>query len=142
MLLAIIASSNVAAVKIYHWVDENGIPNFSQYRPGSDVPGVSEQELVEATLPDQAEDVYNVEAHAKLMADWREELKQKREDARERKRRIAEQQPIRYQQPEPNYFGSFWYPPYYHRPPVRPPNKPVPPVAVPGPPSTLRPRGN
>ena len=145
--LAVIASTNLAATEIYHWVDENGVPHYSQYRPGDDTQNVSTQKL-EDTAPagnSQQEDVYNLEAHEKRMTAWREERDQERKDARERKRKIAEQQPIKHSEPYRDYSRSFWYPPIYNRPPYRPPQKPPirpeHPIVLPSPPSTLLPRG-
>jgi hypothetical protein len=141
-LLAMITSPKVAAAEIYHWVDENGVPHYSQYRPGDDTPNVSTKKL-EDTTPDQVEDVYNLEAHEKRMTAWREERDQERKETRERKRKIAEQQPIKHSEPYRDYSRSFWYPPIYnrppHRPPNRPPHRPQPPVINPRPPSPFLP---
>jgi len=52
VLLAIIASSSAAAYEIYHWLDENGVPDFSQQRPDGKTPGVSKLNLVDTTPPD------------------------------------------------------------------------------------------
>jgi hypothetical protein len=147
VFLLVIVSTKLAASDIYHWVDENGVQHFSQYRPAGNIPDVSELQLEDSVVPanDQVEDVYNIEAHEKHMAEWREEREQKREDARERNRQVA-QQPIKYTQPERDYSRSYWFPPIYnrppHRPPHRPPVKPEPPVVLPSPPSTLLPRGD
>jgi len=142
--LAVIASANIAAAEIYHWVDENGVSHYSQVRPVDDIPNVSIQKL-EDTTPDQVDDVYNLEAHEKRMIAWREERDQERKETRERKRKIAEQQPIKHSEPYRDYSRSFWYPPIYNRPPYRPPNKPPlrpkQPGVLPSPPSTLLPRG-
>ena len=146
-LLALIASTNIAATEIYHWVDENGVPHYSQYRPGDDIPNVSTQKLVDTTPSgnDQVEDVYNLEAHEKRMTAWREEREQERKEARERKKQAAQQQPIKHSEPYRDYSRSFWYPPIYNRPPHRPPYerpiKPQHPIVNPSPPSTLLPRG-
>ena len=144
-LLAVIASTNLAAAEIYHWVDENGVPHYSQHRPDDDIQNVSTQKL-EDTAParnDQQEDVYNLEAHEKRMTAWREERDQERKDARERKRKIAEQQPIKHSEPYRDYSRRFLYPPIYnrppYRPPYRPPQKPQPPVVNPRPPSPFLP---
>jgi len=141
-LLAMITSTKVAAAEIYHWVDENGVPHYSQVRPVDDIPNVSMQKL-EDTTPDQVDDVYNLEAHEKRMTAWREERDKERKEARERKRKIAEQQPIKQSEPYRDYSRSFWYPPIYnrppYRPPYRPPHKPQPPVVNPRPPSPFLP---
>lgn len=148
VFLLVIASTKLAASEIFHWVDENGVQHFSQYRPAGNIPDVSELQLEDSVVPanDQVEDVYNIEAHEKHMAEWREERDQKREDARERKRQVAQQQPVKYTQPDPYYSRSYWYPPIYNRPPRRPPHrppaKPEHPVVLPSPPSTFLPRGD
>ncbi len=143
-LLAMITNPKVTAAEIYHWVDENGVSHYTQVRPGDDIPNVSIQKLEDST-PDQVDDVYNLEAHEKRMIAWREERDQERKETRERKRKIAEQQPIKHSEPYRDYSRSFWYPPIYNRPPYRPPHKPPlrpkQPGVLPSPPSTLFPRG-
>ncbi len=150
VLLAVIASTNVAATEIFQWVDENGVQHFTQYPPDSEVQGVSKQTLVEAGPRGEGpvEDVFNVEAHEKHMAEWREERDKKRKEARERND-YATQQPPKYQQRNYDYSRSLWYPPIYNRPPQRPPYRPPnrPPVNPerpifnPRPPTTSIPRG-
>jgi len=130
--IAVIACTTTAATEIYHWVDENGVSHFSQYQPGNDTQNVSKKKL-EDTTPDQVEDVYNLEAHEKRMAEWREEREQERKETRERKKQAAQQQPIKHSEPYNDYSRSFWYPPIYNRPPHRPPHKPQPPVVNPRP---------
>ena len=136
--LLAIAGTKVLASEIYHWVDENGVQHFSQYKPAGDVPNVSQQILKDATPPGDGEDVYNVEEHEKRMAAWREERDKKREEARERN---SKQQPINYREPERVYGRGYWYPPVYGRPPYKPPHKPIPPIEKPRPPSYVKPRG-
>lgn len=142
VVLAVIAGTKVSASEIYHWVDENGVQHFSQYKPAGDIPNVSQQKMEDAVPPGDGEDVYNVEEHEKRMAAWREEREQKRKDAQEQKRLEAQRQPIRYQEPARNYVRPYWYPPIHNRPPHRPPHKPTPPIEKPGPPSSVRPRGD
>lgn len=136
--IAIIACTKTAATEIYHWVDENGVPHYSQYRPGDDTPNVSTKKL-EDTTPDQVEDVYNLEAHEKRMTAWREEREKERKETRERNKQAAQQQPIKHSEPYRDYSRSFWYPPIYNRPPHRPPNRPQPPIVNPRPPSPFLP---
>ena len=119
-LLAAIASTNIVATEIYHWVDENGVSHFSQYRPGADTPNVSTKK-VEENAPDQVDDVYNLEAHEKRMTAWREEREKERKETRERNKQAAQQQPIKHSEPYRDYSHGFWYPPIYNRPPHRPP---------------------
>lgn len=143
VLLAVFAAANLAAFDVYHWVDQNGVAHYSQYRPASDIPNVKVQKLEDTRTPGdgQVEDIYNVEAHEKHMAAWRQEREQMRKDARERKMLAAQQQPVRYPQPERNYVRPYWYPPLQNRPIHRPSPKPRPPVANPRPPSRVKPRG-
>jgi len=137
VVLATIVSSKAPASEIYHWVDENGVQHFSQYRPSDDTPNVSTQKLEDSAPPGDGEDVYNVEEHEKRMAAWRKEREQQRKDARERN---SQKKPIKYQEPARSYPGQYWYPPIYRRPPNRPPNKPTPPIEKPSPPSYVKPR--
>ena len=125
VLLALCMSTRIAATEIYHWVDENGVPHYSQQAPGSDTRGVSKQALVDTdpTGNGEAEDVYNVEAHEKHMAEWRADREKQRKEARENKCYSAQQQPIKYQQSNRDYSQSLWLPPIYGRPPYRPPHR-------------------
>ncbi len=143
VLLAVFSSAVVAKNEIYHWVDKNGIPHYSQYRPSGDIPGLSTQKLEGATPPGdgRTEDVYNVKAHEKRMVAWRKEREQKRKDALERKRLAAQRQPVRYPVQRRSFSRSYWYPPFYGRPPHKPPVKPQPPVENPRPPSKAFPHG-
>ncbi len=132
-MLGIVLSTIATASEIYYWVNENGVSNFSQYRPASNTPDVSTLELETSKPPGngQYEDVYNVEAHEKRMIAWRAERQKEREDSRERKRQASQQVQIQYIQPQ----NPYWYPrPYYN---YRPPYKPHPPIEKPRPPSIL-----
>jgi len=142
-VLAIFASSKLPAAEIYHWVDENGVQHFSQYRPSGDIPDLSTQKLQDTAPPGngELEDVYNIEEHEKRMTEWREDRDKKREEARERERQQAQQQPKSYPEQYNRYARPYWYRPAYGRPPYRPPNKPRPPVTKPTPPSHLVPPG-
>lgn len=137
--LAMIASPLTLGGEVYHWLDENGVPNFSQRQPGEEVEGVSRLILPDTTPPDYDpdEDRYDIEAQAERMAALRKEMEQQREDARERRRNIAQQQVIPYQEPYRRYARGIWFPPYYPRPPLRP----QPPVTVPYRSATLAPPG-
>lgn len=139
VLLAMIASTAALAGEIYHWVDENGVQNFSQKPPDGKIPGVSQLNLVDTTPEDYDpdEDRYGVEAQAERMAALREEMEQEREDARERERNAAQQQAVQYREPYRRYSNGVWLPPIYPRPPV----KPELPIEVPYPTATLRPPG-
>jgi len=128
------------ATEVYHWVDDNGVANFSQIAPAVNVEGV-ELKTLEDTTPadyDPEEDIYGVEAQAERMAALREEMDEKREAALERRRNeTTSQRSVQYQ--NPYRYGTL---PYW-RPPLRPvpPIEPLPPIAVPYPTDTFRPPG-
>ena len=134
--LAMIASTTALASEIYHWLDENGVPNFSQKQPAGKMPGVTLLTLADTTPSDYdpEEDRYGVQAQAERLNALREERERKREAVRERQRYTAQQQVVQYREPVRRYSNAFWYPPIYSRPPQRP----RPPIAVPHPTSTLK----
>ena len=138
VFLALCASTIVVGEEIYHWLDENGVPNFSQRQPDEDTRGVSKLNLPDTTPPDYDpdEDRYGVEAQAERMTALREEMDKQREDARERRRNTA-QQPMQYREPYRRYARGIWHPPIY----TRPPPIPQPPIVVPYRTATLRPPG-
>ena len=141
LVLAVIFGTKVFASEIYQWVDESGVSHFSQQPPDSDTPNVSTQKIRD-TAPSgasQGEDIYNTKAHEERMAEWRAEREQERKDARDRKNQAANQNSIRYSQPES--YGTTRYP---YRPIYRPPNRPVypeRPIFNPRPPTTSLNRG-
>jgi len=130
-LLALVASTTLVASDIYHWVDENGVSHYSQYQPGDDTPNVSRQELENKSSRGngEVEDVYNVAAHEKHMAEWREERDKNRADARARNKQTTQQHSTRNPESYSAQSGSYWYPPVYGKQPVRP----RPPIARPRP---------
>ena len=137
--LAMIASPAAPGSEIYHWLDENGVPNFSQKEPDGELQGVSRLTLTDTMPPDYDpdEDRYGIEAQAERMAALREEMEQQREDARERRRNTPQQQAVHYPEPYRRYARGIWHPPYYPRPPPRP----QPPIVVPYRTATLEPPG-
>ena len=138
--LAMLFSTQLLAAEIYHWVDENGVQHFTQYRPDDDIPNVSTQKLEDTTPPGdgQPEDIYNLEEHEKRMAAWREERDQNGKDARERK----QQQQVQYPEQNNRYIRPYWRRPIYGRPPIKPPTIPEPPIEIPrSPPHNIPPRG-
>jgi hypothetical protein len=137
-LLALTASMPLAATEVFHWVDENGVPNFSQQAPGGRTSGVS-QLTVDGVAPpgyDPEEDVYNVKAQQERMQALREEMADRREASAERQRnqpqQTAQYRNIGYSNP------LFWNPPYNPRPPI----EPQPPIAQPYPTVPFRPLGS
>jgi len=139
VFLVLAAAGSAFATEIYHWVDENGVPHYSQNAPPGAVDGVETMSL-ENTAPadnDPEEDIYGVEAQAQRMAALREEMEEKR-TARQEQRKAAARQPIvQYQNPVNYGYGPFWRPPSRPRPPV----EPVPPIENPYPTDTLKPPG-
>lgn len=139
-LLAIIAGKAAADYEIYHWLDENGVPNFSQKQPDRKTPGISILNLADTTPPDYdpGEDRYGVREQAQRMNALREEMKQRRDASRERQRNAARQQVVQYREPV-RYYSH----PIRHSPILsRKPHKPQAPVVVPDPTSTLEPFKN
>jgi hypothetical protein len=120
--LALLASSPVVATEIYHWVDENGVSNFSSTAPPGLAEEVSKMTLEDTTPPDYdpEEDRYGVAAQAERMASLREEMAEKREERRDRESKPVQQQPVQYSDPYRYGNFGFWQPPYYTRPPVTP----------------------
>ena len=134
LLLGFGITTILPAAEIYHWVDENGVSHYSQYKPDSSTTDFSSQkmETTESRVSGDAEDVYNVEAHEKKMAEWRESRQIEREELRERKSQVLQQPQIIYNQPQ----QSRWYPRGYYN--HRPPN-PEHPIAGPRPPPSILP---
>ena len=137
-LLACVASMPAAATEVFHWVDENGVPNFSQQAPGGNTSGVNQLTL-DGTAPpdyDPEEDRYNVKAQQERMQALREEMAARREAGAERQRNqpqpAVQYRNIGYSNP------LFWNPPYYPRPPI----EPQPPIAQPYPTVPFRPPGS
>jgi len=139
VLLATMASATLYADEIYHWIDENGVQNFSQTQPAGNTTGVSKMNLADTTPADYdpEEDRYDVEAQAERMNALREDMEKRREAARERQRSAAQQPAVQYREPARYYSRPLLYPPIY----PRPPHRPEPPIAVPYPTDTLRPPG-
>ena len=135
--LVLFASMPVCALEVYHWVDENGVANFSQNKPSGELSGVRVLELEDNSVPDYdpEEDRYGVQAQAERMVAMREEMEQRRAQARQRNQYPVQQSVVQYSDPYRNYSRGLWLPPAY---PVRPP-KPEPPIEVPYPVSTLDP---
>ena len=136
------ACSPAIATEVYHWVDENGVSHFTQNAPTSEVDGVKKMTLEDTTPPgyDPDEDRYDVEGQEKRMASIRDEMQEKREADRERKRKAAAQRPaVQYQQPYQYGYSPFLSPGYPIQP--LPPSRPEPPIAVPYPSVPFAPPG-
>ena len=134
--LAILASSKMAAQEIFHWIDENGVPNFSQERPAGNVDGLNKMYL-ENTAPtdyDPEEDIYGIEEQAERMQALREDMEKRRQENREREKYVVQQPVQQYRDPYQFYSRRLWYPPLY----PKPPHRPKPPIAVPYETATLQ----
>ena len=135
-LLAIVASGTSAAQEIFHWVDENGVPNFSQERPAGSVQEFSELYLEDTTPADYdpEQDIYGIEEQAERMQALREDMEKRREENREREKYVVQQPVQQYRDPYQFYSRPLWYPPLY----PKPPHRPRPPIAVPYETATLQ----
>ena len=138
-LLAMISRTAVAAIEIYHWLDENGIPNYSQTRPEGKIPDVNKLIMVDTTPPDYdpEKNPYSVQANTERMVALREKMEQRREARRERRRTVSQRQFVPYREPVPYYSHPVWYQPIHPVPPQNPP----PQIAEPDPIATLIPSG-
>lgn len=134
--LAIMAASTAAAQEIYHWVDENGVPNFSQERPPGSIQDFSELYLEDSTPADYdpEQDIYGIEEQAERMQALREDMEKRREENREREKYVVQQPVQQYRDPYQFYSRRLWYPPLY----PKPPHRPKPPIAVPYETATLQ----
>ena len=138
-LLALLVSPTAFATEIYHWVDENGVANFSSTAPPGHNDQVKTVVLDDSPAPryDPEKDPFDVEGQAERMSAYREEMTRRREAAAKRRAAQPQPQPVQYQN---RYIGGAWWNrPYYPRPPVSRPN---PPVAVPYETATFRPPGH
>ena len=136
MLIASGMFSPLSAEEFYYWVDENGVANFSQWAPVEPVENVVREQLPATDEPafDPDEDLFAVEATQQSIQSLRDEMQQRREDARQRQ--ASNEPTIIYQPVETNPY-PYWYPGYLPRPPrpdwppgenQRPQPRPVPPV--------------
>lgn len=118
------------AAEIYHWVDAEGVPHFSQTAPPQAVDEVKTLEI-DGSQPagyDPNEDIYNVAAQAEATQAVYDKLAENRK-ARQKEQSTAQNTVIYY--PEPDAYNQIRYPPVYRpRPPDRPPD-PRPPESRP-----------
>ena len=135
--LLLLASVPAYSYEIYHWIDENGVPNFSQERPAREIQGVRVMQLEDSAAPDfdPAEDRYGVQAQAERMAALREDMRKRRDEERQRAQYAAPQPVVQYYDPYRSYSHGIRLPPRY---PVIPP-RPEHPIEVPYRTSTLDP---
>jgi hypothetical protein len=137
----------VLAGPIYHWVDEDGVHHYTETAPPSRSTDVELVTVEDTRSPDYdpEQDLYNVAGQAERMQARRDELAQKREAARERQERLAQQQPtVVYRDAGLPYSSTWWggnpgYPVRPGKPPVKPgrppwkPGKPELPIEPPEP---------
>lgn len=140
LFLAFLTAScafNAAAQQVYHWIDDNGVPVYSQRPPPSGVPVDVLHLDVREPDPDAGEDIYDVAAQQQRMEALREELVRQRERRRER---APARQPDAAEPPQAIVYPN-WYAPLRPRPPrpPRPPAEPEPPTPAPDGTDTLKP---
>jgi len=125
------ASSPLLAEEFYYWVDENGVPNFSQWAPANPVDDLTKEPLPasEPVPYNPDEDLYAVQATQEAMQSLRDEMEQRREAARAQK--AAAQPKVIYQQPVEYTAFPYWYPGFRPRPPRPPRPEPRPVTSVP-----------
>jgi len=121
-------TATAGAAEVYHWVDENGVANYSQAAPPEGTTGVIRLALEDSAPPgyDPDQDIYNVQAQAERMQAMREEMAERHEARLERERQAFRNQAA--VQPRQVIYGQppWWYPPYRPRPPIEPPIEPPP----------------
>lgn len=118
---------------IYHWVDEDGVPHYSQTPPADASVPVESRRIAASTPDDYDPDEYEYSVmnqaeriHAEwaaLAADKAAEQAAEREARREARRQERERQA--YESYERDRYGwrygrDFWYPSVHPRPPLRP----------------------
>lgn len=135
--LLFLASTPAYGLQIYHWIDEHGVPNFSQEKPVAEAGDVEVLELDDGTGADHdpAEDRYGIEAQAERMAALREKMRMRREEQQRQTQYAVRQPTVQYPEPYRSYSHGIWLPPRY---PLVPP-RPEPPIARPYPTATLDP---
>jgi hypothetical protein len=119
-LILAIKANPVFAAEIFHWVDEDGILNFSDWAPEDNNVEVSKLVVSESNPPgyDPSEDENSVLGQAERMSDRWEELKDRKEERKKQQLELAQQERL------PQYVDYEY--PYYYRPgyfshSVRPP---------------------
>jgi hypothetical protein len=119
----LLAPAIAHATEIYRWVDENGVPNFSQNAPPAETTGVTQMILDDAAPPghDPEVDIYHVQAQAERIQALRDEMAERRQARLERERTEARQHTARQPQPHTHARPVWWHPPLVPRPPVQPP---------------------
>ncbi|HLF31249.1 MAG TPA: DUF4124 domain-containing protein [Xanthomonadales bacterium] len=131
ILLGSLLAAPLAASEIYHWVDANGVHNYSQWAPSEAIDGVSRQIIVDADPPDRDpdEDLYAVDATAKQMQALWDEIEQRREQQRQPPPQAIDR--VEAQQQEPYYALPGWYGRPVNRPGNKPGNRPPRPPELP-----------
>ena len=127
LLLASAAASEIPALEVYSWVDENGVTHFSDIGPEDASQPVRKMMLENPAPADDGEDVFGIEAQTARMQALRETMEERRSAALEARRQAAQQPVVQYvEQPRYGYpiFGLPGYPGYPARPPERPPERP------------------
>lgn len=112
-----------APSEIFHWVDKDGVLNFSDWAPANTALEVSKVVISESNPPDYdpVEDPNSILVQATRTNERWEDLKEQKEERREQRRELAAEPrypaPVEYY--EPYYDSSPWF--YYPVRPGRPP---------------------
>ena len=121
LTLALLASQNAMAVKVYQWTDEEGVVHFSDTPPQNDAAGdLSEYELVNYEGEKADSDEYSIVNQLERMTAWR---RQAEEDQRAWKQleleeeRLAQERQASRQSADvistDTYYPSLYYPQAY-----------------------------
>lgn len=102
VLMAAAFSAPAGAAEIYHWVDESGVPHYSQWAPPEDEPSVSTMNVQGGATSGLGGDVYPVDEIARQTAQLREQREEARAERRERARDTQSSPVVIYQQPVAN----------------------------------------
>jgi hypothetical protein len=119
-LIFFISGDPAASSEIFHWVDEDGVLNFSDWAPENSDVEVAKLVVSNSNPPgyDPNEDQSSILEQAERMNDRWSELKERQEDRRKQRLEFEEQQrrlhPVAYEYP---YYND---PYFYYRPGNRP----------------------
>ena len=119
-LIPLISGNSALAGEIFHWVDEDGVLNFSDWAPANGNVQVAKLVVNDSNPPgyDPNEDQNSILEQAERMNIRWAELQERQEDRRKQRRELEEQQrrlqPVEYGYP---YYSDSYL---YYRPALRP----------------------
>jgi hypothetical protein len=113
LLVLLFSADSIIAGEIFHWVDEDGVLNFSDWAPTDNTVEVSKLVVSNSNPPgyDPSEDRNSVLEQAGRMNDrWSELKEQKEERKKQRQERVAQEQIPQYvEKKNPYYYGPGYY---------------------------------